>query len=128
MGSNIITPTAFYPMVSQEVPDEGPIAVPLLINFASFGSYSLDMTLQVQQKKISMVQTLYIDLSAATADMTVTFPIGGQVIHAVKGTQGYYSVLCPNPPRMVFANSSGSDLVPVFLINVPIAGVTWSAT
>jgi hypothetical protein len=128
MGSNILTPANFLPMSNQEVPDEGPKAVPLLINFAAFASYTLDMGNQQQQRYISMIQTLYIDLSAASDDMTVTFPISGQVIHAVKGTQGYYSVLCANPPRMIFANSSGADVVPVFLINVPIAGVVWSAT
>lgn len=116
----------YQPVSNQLVPDEGPKAIPLLLDFTVAAQYNLDLTTQQQQGRISMIQSLFIDLSAANNDLTVTFPIGGQVIVAKSGTQGYYSVLCPNPPRIYFAMAtSGGTLVPIFCINVPVAGVTW---
>ena len=113
---------------NQEVPDEGPKGVPLLLDFSSAAEWDLDLTNQQQQQRISMIQSAYIDLSGATDDLVITMPIGGQVVRAKAGTQGYYSLLCPNPPRLNFANSSGSDVVPVFLLNVPVASVVWDAS
>jgi hypothetical protein len=118
----------FFPMTSQEVPDEGPKAIPLRLDFSGTTTeYDLDLTNQQQQGYISMIQTLYIDLSATgAADLVVTMNGSNQVIQAKAGTQGYYSVMCPNPPKLKFTSTADSAVVPVFLINVPIAGVTWS--
>jgi hypothetical protein len=118
-------------IMNQQVPDDGPKAIPLLLDFTAttaIDEYDVDLTNQQQQGRISMIQSLYIDLSGATNDLTVTNPISGQVIKAKAGTQGYYSVLCPNPPRLNFTSStSGGTLVPVFLLNVPVSGVVWTA-
>jgi hypothetical protein len=118
----------YQPLSNQEVPQEGPKAIPLLLDFTSSGEYDVDLTTQQQQGRISMIQSIYIDLSGATNDMSVTMPISGQKVTAKAGSQGYYSILCPNPPRLIFTSStSGGTLVPVFLMNVPISGVTWVA-
>jgi hypothetical protein len=116
-------------IVNQQVPDDGPKAIPLLLDFTASAQYNLDLTNQQQQGKISMIQSIYVDLSGnASNDLTITMPISGQVIVAKAGTQGYYSVLCPNPPRLNFAMAtSGGSVVPVFLLNVPVAGVVWTA-
>jgi hypothetical protein len=118
----------YQPVNNQEVPDEGPKAIPLLMDFSAAGEYDVDLTLQQEQGRISMIQTVFIDLSGASNDLTLTLPISGQVIVAKAGTQGYYSVLCPTPPRLNFSMpTSGGTLVPVFLINVPMSGVTWTS-
>jgi len=110
---------------NQLIPDEGPKAIPLLLDFSKAASYSLDLTSIQERAFISMIQTIYADLSGATAGLSITVNGTNQNITAKKTTQGYYPVLCPNPPRLTFANSSGSDVIPVFLINAPISGVTW---
>jgi hypothetical protein len=113
---------------NQQVPNEGPKAIPLLLNFVTVASYSLDLTYIQESGQISMVQTLFIDASTATAALVVTVNGTNQKIVAAAGTQGYYPVLCPNPPKFTFANTSGADVIPVFLINAPISGVVWSTT
>jgi hypothetical protein len=112
---------------NQQVPNEGPKAIPLLLNFAAAASFDLDLTLTQEQGYISMIQTLFIDMSEASDPLIVTVNGTNQKIMAAIGTQGYYSVLCPNPPRFTFANASGSDVIPLFLINAPIPGVVWSS-
>lgn len=113
---------------NQEVPDEGPKALPLLLDFSgTVTEYDLDLTNQQQQGYITMIQTIYIDLSrSGAADLTITINGSQQVIKAKAGTQGYYSVLVPNPPKLTFASSASSAVVPVYLINVPVAGVVWT--
>jgi hypothetical protein len=117
----------YAPVTNALVPDEGPKAIPLLLDFTQAGEYDVDLTTQQQQGRISMVQSIYIDLSVSSNDVEVTMPISGQLIHAKAGTQGYYPVLCPNPPRLNFTSStSGASVVPVFLMNTPILGIVWA--
>ena len=120
----------YQPVNNQEVPGEGPKAIPLLLDFTgSTTEWDLDLTNQQQQDRISMVQSLYIDLSKAANDLIVVFPISGQSIRAKAATQGYYTVLCPTPIRINFQSSgAGGVLVPVFLMNVPVSGVVWDAS
>jgi hypothetical protein len=113
-------------LTNQTVPDEGPKAIPLLLNFANAGEFDLDLQNLQSRAFISMIQTVYVDASAATDDLTIIFNSTNQNVMAKAGTQGYYSVLCPNPPKIRFLNTSGSDVIPVFLINVPVAGVVWN--
>ena len=110
------------------IPSDGPKAIPLLLNFSVAASFDLDLTNPIDQKKISMVQTIYMDLSNASDDLIITVGGSNQIVRGVAKTQGYYNVLAPYPARFNFANASGSDLIPVFLINVPVPGVVWSAT
>ena len=110
---------------NQLVPDEGPKCIPIRLNFVTAAEYDLDMTILQQQGFISMIQCLFIDASLATVDTSVVVPLTGQVIKAKASTQGYYAILCPNPPRLSFLNSSGVDQVVVFLINAPISGMVW---
>jgi len=111
---------------NQQVPDEGPKAIPLLLNFANAAEFTLDLTNIVERAFISMIQTIFVDASGATVDTIITMNGTNQKIKAKAGTQGYYSVLAPNPPKFTFDNSSGADVVPIFLINAPVPGVVWS--
>lgn len=131
MSTMIINPASlnFSQPSNQQVPDEGPKAIPLLLDFSgSVGNYTLDFLVQQQQGFFSMLQTIYVDNSQGTNDVTITLNISNQKIVAKAGTQGYYSVLCPNPIRLTFSSAINGVIVPVFLINVPISGMVWSAT
>ena len=113
---------------NRELPCEGPIAVPIQLDFTSTPSYSLNLLQQQQQTRISLVQTVFVDMSNAThSDLSILIPSVNQNIKAKRGTQGYYPVLCPNPVEMVFSVASSGDIVQVILINVSIAGVVWTA-
>ena len=120
------TSLQFQPVNNQEVPQEGPKAIPIKLDFSKATEYDLDLQNLQERGFIAMVQSIYVDASAATAATIVAFNSTNQNITAKAATQGYYSVLCPNPPKMKFINTSGSDQVVVFLLNVPVAGVVWA--
>lgn len=112
---------------NQLVPSEGPKATVVLLDFTNTGSYQLDGLLLEQLGYQSMIQTLFIDLSNTANALTVTLLGSGQKIVAKARTAGYYPVLCPNPPKIQFDSTTpGDNPIPVFLINVPIAGVVWA--
>ena len=119
---------SFIGVENRKLPCEGPVAIPIQLDFSgSTPSYSINLLLQQQQTRISLVQTVWIDMSNSSNDMTVFIPQVNQTIVAKAGTQGYYPVLCPNPIEMVAAVATQGDINQMTLINVAIAGVVWSA-
>lgn len=115
----------FFVMVNnQRIPDEGPKAARINLDFSLDTNFSLDITSDQQRGFLSMVQTLFIDNVLSPVPTAVNINSSGQIIVAPAGSQGYYNVLCPNPTRLQFS-STGGVLVPLFLINVPIAPTTW---
>jgi hypothetical protein len=113
---------------NQTKPAEGPKALVQRLDFSSITGYQLDLLNVEETGQISMIQTIFVDNSTQSTTLTITFAGSNQTIHAEPNTQGYYPVLCPNPANITFSNSGTSAVpVPVFLINVPIAGVVWAA-
>ena len=112
---------------NQTLPDEGPKAVPLILNFdATTDTIDLDFGQRQQQGWLSMVQSIYIDAKDAANPVSVTFESSNQKITAKPQTQGYYSALCPNPVKMRFTALMNTGIVTVYLINVPVAGAVWA--
>lgn len=113
---------------NQAIPSEGPKTIPLVLDFSSANNEDILVDLQQfeQLGRMSMVQTIYIDMSNAANNLIVIMNDSGQQIVAKVGTQGYYNVLAPNPARFTFRSVQGStDALPVYLINVPIPGQVW---
>ena len=119
----------FQNVQNQTLPEEGPKSLPLLLDFTgSVTEYDVDL-LQIQdQKKLTSVQTLFIDMTGASGSMTVTIQGTNQVIVAHENTQGYYAVLCPYPTRLAFVSTDAAIIVSVQLINIPISGAVWSSS
>lgn len=114
---------------NQVIPDEGPKAIPLVLDFSSSAGDPIEIDAQYLQSlgRFSMLQTIFVDMSDAANNLTIKVNGSGQKIVAKVGTQGYYSVLAPNPFKLVFETSpGGTDNLPLYLINVPIPGVVWS--
>lgn len=111
------------------VPCEGAMCIPLVLDFSSFAEFDLDLSQFEQQGRFSMVQSLFIDLSDTASAMVVVIDPAGvkQTIVANGNTQGYYTVLAPNPTKITFSCASG-QVERVHLVNAPIAGVVWAAT
>lgn len=118
----------YQPPSNQQVPQEGPVAVPYLLDFSgSVTEYDFDFLLPVQQGKISQINTLYVDCSLATSDITCVVQQTNQKLMFKAGTQGYYPILATNPPRFTFTSEADNAVIPVFFLNVPISGVVWTA-
>jgi hypothetical protein len=132
MSSTNINPVLNYQQPQAAlVPQEGPVAIPLILDFttAAFAEYDLDMLLPLEQSRISMVQTIYVDLSGSPTDgLTIIVNGTNQQINAAPNTQGYYAVMAPNPPKFRFIGTPSTVRIPILLINVPIPGVVWSTT
>lgn len=109
---------------NQYIPDEGPKAIPLLLDFTAADTFTLDMESLQARGFFSMLQAVFIDMKDAVVDLELTISALGQIIHAKKQTQGYYNILVPNPIKLVFT-SVGNIQIRVFLINVPIPGAVW---
>jgi hypothetical protein len=119
---------------NQNIPKDGGKAAALpIMDFSLANQFFLDAELLGSLGFLSMVQTMWIDLSTSDIPMQVTINGSQQVIVAKSRTQGYYNVMAPNPVKMTFSCPGGPGLDPttnrvgvrVHLLNVPIAGVTW---
>ena len=117
----------------QMIPAEGPIAIPLTLDFSNAtgqASYTVDLSpyQNMGNKRISIVQTAFIDMSQSGVALTLTDRDSGQQIVANPHTQGYYNILAPTPVVLDIACTNGPNNVYVALINVPIPGTVWAAT
>lgn len=110
------------------VPVKGAKCIPLNLDFSSDSSYFLSLQGVEAGAKIGRIQTIWIDASGSTADVSVT--VGGslQKIVAKAGIQGYYSVLAVNPTTLTFQCSGGPASLPIQLIDAYIHPVTWGQT
>ena len=111
------------------VPCEGAMVIPLTLDFGAFTEYDLDLSQFEQQGRFSMVQSIFVDLSDTASAMSIVVDPNGvnQNIVANGHTQGYYTVLAPNPTQITFACNS-AQIEKVHLVNAPVAGVVWAAT
>ena|SRR5690349_24724690 len=111
---------------SKIIPDEGPKCLPLLLDFSTQGTIVVDFQQLQEGKFITMIQTLFVDLSLIGVDLSITIAGSGQKIMARAGKQGYYPVLCPNPSKLTFDCAIGTaPAIPVQIINSAMPGVVW---
>ena len=112
--------------MNQLLPEEGPRSIPLLLDFTVAATWDLDAELLQARGFFSMIQSIFIDASMSGVNVSVTVNGTGQVITAKFRTQGYYSLLVPNPVRLTFSSVGGVAGVRIQLLNVPIPGAVWS--
>ena len=103
------------------MPPEGPKCLPVSLDFSISLSYELDYSNMQSRAFLSMVQTLWVDNSLSAQPLDITSPQVGQVLKIPAGIQGYFTVICPNPIRLIFA-STGGVLCVVILLNFPVLG------
>jgi hypothetical protein len=107
------------------VPAGGPKVVPVLVDFTSVASVLLDGQSIVSQGKIEYLQGVFIDNSANINNLTLTMSTTNQIIMCPKKSQGYFTIMVPDPPQIVAATPIGL-IVPMFFYNVPIQPAVWS--
>lgn len=116
---------ASVPIYNAQVPAEGPKAIPFTFVFDVSGIATLDLSYLTDQGRISMVQTVYLDLSSANNPVSLTHDSIQIPITVKSHTQGYYPFVCPNPIKITFAGQQ-NDIVKVILINTPVAPGQWA--
>lgn len=128
MSTTFINPSSLQvtPVSDRLLPQEGPKGIPLILDFGANASYSVDLTNILATAYISMLQTLFIDLSdPALSNVSVDTGVSVQTITAKAQTQGYYNALIPNPPKLTFRSTGGAGVARIILINVAIPGSVW---
>jgi hypothetical protein len=110
------------------VPSGGPKCVPTNVDFSNSGQIELDGQQIVTQGKIEYLQGVFIDNSANTDPVSITMSTTEQKIICPPKSQGYFSILCPDPPQMIASTpQTNGRVIPMFFYNVPIQPAVWSA-
>lgn len=113
------------PIFNALVPKEGPKMVPFVLNFPTNPAYLIDLTLTMQQQRISVVQSVFIDASAATASVSVAVQGTQLTITLEKGDQGFFPILVPTTGAKFSIASASTNPVTVIFLNVPVPSSIW---
>lgn len=113
-------------------PDDEALAITCVLQFTpSIQAILIDLTESARKFNTVAVQGAFIDLSQSTLGMQLQIPTTGQVIQAKAQTQGYYSLLCPMPAKLIAqlaAVPAGAVTIPLILYNTPIEGEVWGSS
>lgn len=116
---------ATFGIANVVVPAGGPKCVPTNVDFTAVASVMLDGQQIVSQGRIEYLQGVFIDNSANINNISLTMSSTNQVIICPKKSQGYFTIMVPDPPQIVAATPIGI-IVPMFFYNVPIQPAVWS--
>lgn len=108
-------------------PKEGNRAIPVNFDFTTATSYTFDFSQVIAQKKLSFVQTLYIDNSANAQPLTLVIQGTNQTIIAPPASQGYYAALITGIAKVTIG-TTGNVVVPIEFLNFVVAPVVWGTT
>lgn len=106
------------------VPPEGPKSLAQTLDFTSTQSVTIDLTITTQQVLISTVQSVFVDNSANSAELSCTSSGTQQSITVPAGAQGWFSLVATNRPKLTFQTTTGVR-IPVILLNVPMSQQFW---
>lgn len=82
----------------------------------------------VQARKfIDFIQTIFVDNSLNLVPISINIAGTGQTITVGGQTQGYYPVLCPNPPKFTVSAQGASANINFEFLNVYLSQVWTSA-
>lgn len=99
--------------------------VPFIANFPTAASYLIDLTLTMQQTRITVIQSMFLDCSQATASTTVSVQGTQLVIELEAGDQGFFPLLVPETGAKITIASTSTKPVTIILLNVPVPASVW---
>jgi hypothetical protein len=127
VGSSALGSFPATPIFNALVPKEGPRMVPFEVAFPTAPSFEIDLTMTVQQRRITVVQSVYMDCSLCDAPVTLQVENTFLNIEAAAGTQGYYPLLVPDTPKFIVSSTSMAKCILIFL-NVPVPSTVWNSS
>jgi len=114
-----------FGIANMVVPAGGPKCVPINVDFTAVAQVLIDGQQIVTQGKIEYLQGVFIDNSANLNNVSLTMSTTGQVIICPKKSQGYFSIMVPDPPQII-GNTTLGIIIPMFFYNIPIQPAVWS--
>lgn len=104
----------------------GPLALPYYADLSSATSADIDLSAETQQGFIDFINGVYIDNLDNGSNFSITCGGTNQKVICPANSQGYFSLMVPNPPTFI-AQSGGGVKVPLIFYNIPIFPFVWSA-
>jgi hypothetical protein len=98
------------------------VSVPL--DFTTTSQYTLNLKQLQDLNAFDVLLCMYIDNRANGQRLDVVLSGTLQTVSAPANTQGYYPVVCSNPPLITFTTTGGA-LVNAFLFNFNIQPGVW---
>ena len=108
-------------------PLEGPRAIFANFDFSG-GSAVLNLSAQMGDFGMSIVQTLFIDNSNNSSAASFTIGGTGQKVTCPPQTQAYFPCMMVGGNINIVGNSAGNVLVPVFLMNTYVDPMLWNTS
>jgi hypothetical protein len=115
------------PIFNALIPREGPRMVPFDVDFPTINQLDIDLTLMVQQKRMSVVQSVFIDASQCNASVSLQVVGTDLTIEVQEFTQGFYPLLVPSSPKFICTSASTGAAKLIFM-NVPVPASVWNST
>ena len=117
-----------FNIANSAVPQEGPKAVRIPLDFTVNQSLMADLTMLTQGQpnpQMSYVQTLFVDNSASASAMYIQSSSLSQTVIIPSYSQAYIPFLQPNNPKIIFTNA-GAVVCQAFALNFPVSPAVWA--
>lgn len=107
------------------IPKGGPKVIPVTLDFSNTGQIEIDGEQVVSSGAIEFIQGVYIDNADNASAFTITCQATRQRIKVPANSQGFFPLLCANPPKLLAATLQQPNPVTVAFYNVPIQSFQW---
>jgi len=108
------------------IPRGGPKVVRAVLDFSNVGEILIDGQQIVSEGNIEYLQGFFVDNADNNVAISFTMSATNQRIVVPANTQGYYSLLIPNEPKIISKMpQTNGRRVEVFFYNVPIQSADW---
>lgn len=108
------------------IPRGGPKVVRAVLDFSNVGEILIDGQQIVSEGNIEYLQGFFVDNADNNVAISFTMSATNQRIVVPANTQGYYSLLIPNEPKIIARMpQTNGRRVEVFFYNVPIQSADW---
>lgn len=122
MQTTLVTNTV---ALKGSVPKEGPLCVPMTVDFTTSTSIALDFSYLFNRAFLSQILAVFVDNSQNTAALTLYLQDSNQTLTWPANSAGYLPVLQGSNLKFI-ASSTGALVVEMQFINFPVAVGIWS--
>lgn len=117
-----------FQLPNTQKPTSGPVGVNVPLDFTGGDNVTGDLALEQMQGVLEYVQAIYINNSANTKSLSLTFNGLNYNITVKVGQQGLFPVIIPNGSISWRAQSVGAGvIVPTIMFNTPQDPFLWQA-
>lgn len=108
------------------IPQEGPRIIPIVVDFSQGQSQLLDFQQAFALKRISNIQSAWVDNSATNIPVVITIANTGQNIIVRGRAQGYIPLLAQAETKVTVTSVGNTGVFRISVANVPIDSILYS--